>query len=117
MFWTGMVLTPLAAAGMDSGDRDLPEYAGLDHVGRVLLLRGFPLAGRWKRPERVGPHLAKMAGVGIWAWFPARSTFAFNPDGIAHPDRWSTGPWLQALKYTPYRTWPALFRRDAGQCG
>ena len=25
----------------------------------------------------------------------------FNPDGIAHPDRWSWGVWLQALKYTP----------------
>ncbi len=25
----------------------------------------------------------------------------FSPDGIAHPDRWSYGPWLQALKYTP----------------
>jgi peptidoglycan/LPS O-acetylase OafA/YrhL len=25
----------------------------------------------------------------------------FNPDGIPHPDRWSYGPWLQALKYTP----------------
>jgi peptidoglycan/LPS O-acetylase OafA/YrhL len=24
-----------------------------------------------------------------------------NPDSIAHPDRWSYGPWLQALKYTP----------------
>jgi peptidoglycan/LPS O-acetylase OafA/YrhL len=27
---------------------------------------------------------------------------AFNPDGIVHPDRWSYGPWLWALKYTPY---------------
>ena len=26
---------------------------------------------------------------------------AFNPDGIAHPDRWSWGQWLWALKYTP----------------
>jgi len=25
----------------------------------------------------------------------------FNPDGIAHPDRFSWGPWLQALKFTP----------------
>ena len=25
----------------------------------------------------------------------------FSPDGIQHPDRWSWGPWLQALKYTP----------------
>jgi peptidoglycan/LPS O-acetylase OafA/YrhL len=33
---------------------------------------------------------------------PGALYIAFNPDGIAHPDRWSYGPWLQALKYTPY---------------
>jgi lipopolysaccharide export system protein LptA len=26
----------------------------------------------------------------------------FNPDGIPHPDRYSYGIWLWALKYTPY---------------
>jgi len=33
---------------------------------------------------------------------PGALYIAFNPDGIPHPDRWSWGPWLQALKYTPY---------------
>ena len=33
---------------------------------------------------------------------PGALYMAFNPDGIAHPDRWSYGPWLWALKYTPY---------------
>jgi len=32
---------------------------------------------------------------------PGALYVAFNPDGIPHPDRWSVGPWLQALKYTP----------------
>ncbi|MDE3187489.1 MAG: acyltransferase, partial [Acidobacteriota bacterium] len=32
---------------------------------------------------------------------PGALYMIFQPDGIAHPDRWSYGPWLQALKYTP----------------
>ena len=34
-----------AAAGLDSVHRHLPEHAGLDHVGRGLLLRYLSLAG------------------------------------------------------------------------
>jgi hypothetical protein len=47
-------------------------------------------------------HLLKMAGVWFLGMVPGALYIVFNPDGIAHPDRWSTGPWLQALKYTPY---------------
>ena len=32
---------------------------------------------------------------------PGLLYMVLNPDGIAHPDRWSYGPWLQVLKYTP----------------
>ena len=32
---------------------------------------------------------------------PGTLYIVFNPDGIPHPDRFSWGPWLQALKYTP----------------
>ena len=45
-----------------------------------------------------------MAGVWVLGMVPGALYIAFNPDGIAHPDRWSYGPWLRALKYTPYRT-------------
>ena len=61
----------------------------------------FPWMARWKKPERLAPHLAKMAGVWMLGLVPGTLYIVFNPDGIAHPDRWSWGPWLQALKYTP----------------
>ena len=50
----------------------------------------------------MAPHLVKMAGVWMLGLVPGALYMAFNPDGIAHPDRWSYGPWLWALKYTPY---------------
>ena len=42
-----------------------------------------------------------MAVVWCLGLIPGTLYIVFNPDGIAHPDRWSYGPWLQALKYTP----------------
>ena len=44
---------------------------------------------------------SKMAGMWMLGLVPGALYMAFNPDGIAHPDRWSYGPWLWALKYTP----------------
>jgi len=38
-------------------------------------------------------------------WFlgmvPGTVYFLLNPDGLAVTDRWSSGPWLQVLKFTP----------------
>ncbi|MGB7266440.1 MAG: acyltransferase, partial [Terracidiphilus sp.] len=62
----------------------------------------FPWVAKWKRPERIAPHLVKMAGIWALGLVPGALYIAFNPDGIPHPDRWSYGPWLVALKYTPY---------------
>ena len=49
----------------------------------------FPWLARWKRPERVMPHLWKMAGIWLLGMIPGALYMVFNPDGIAHPDRWS----------------------------
>ncbi len=43
-----------------------------------------------------------MAGIWALGLVPGALYIAFNPDGIPHPDRWSYGPWLWAVKYTPY---------------
>ena len=56
---------------------------------------------KWKKPERIGPHLWKLFGVWMLGLVPGTLYILFKPDGIAHPDRFSYGPWLQALKYTP----------------
>jgi peptidoglycan/LPS O-acetylase OafA/YrhL len=43
-----------------------------------------------------------MAGMWALGMVPGALYILFNPDGIPHPDRWSYGIWLWALKYTPY---------------
>jgi peptidoglycan/LPS O-acetylase OafA/YrhL len=57
---------------------------------------------RWKKAEHIGSHILKMTGVWILGMVPGALYMYFNPDGIAHPDRYSYGHWLWALKYTPY---------------
>jgi peptidoglycan/LPS O-acetylase OafA/YrhL len=61
----------------------------------------FPWLASWKRPAKAWHYAIQMAlvwGIGL---IPGALYVIFKPDGIAHPDRWSYGPWLQALKYTP----------------
>jgi peptidoglycan/LPS O-acetylase OafA/YrhL len=101
MFWTGMVLTPLLLQGWIPSLAtflNTPAWTMSAEWAYYLL---FPWMARWKRPARVAPHLATMAGVWLLGMVPGTLYIVFNPDGIAHPDRWSWGPWLQALKYTP----------------
>jgi peptidoglycan/LPS O-acetylase OafA/YrhL len=101
MFWTGMVLTPLLLQGW------VPEIATFLNTPAWTMSAEsffyvlFPLMARWKKPEKLRGHLAKMASVWMLGLIPGTLYIVFNPDGIAHPDRWSYGPWLQALKYTP----------------
>ena len=101
MFWTGMVLTPLLLQGWFPSIATFLNTPAWAMPAEAFLYSLFPWLARWKRSERVGPLLWKMAGVWILAMVPGALYMVFNPDGIAHPDRWSKGPWLQALKYTP----------------
>jgi peptidoglycan/LPS O-acetylase OafA/YrhL len=101
MFWTGMVLSPLLLQGW------IPEIATfLNTPAWTMSAESFyylllPWMARWKKPEQVGPHLAKMGLVWVLGLVPGTLYVIFNPDGLAHVDRFSYGKWLQALKYTP----------------
>ena len=102
MFWTGVVLTPLLLQGFVpavSTFLNTPAWTMSAEAAYYML---FPFVAKWKRPERIAPQIMKMAGVWALGLVPGALYMAFNPDGIAHPDRWSYGPWLEALKYTPY---------------
>ncbi len=101
MFWTGMVLTPLLVQGW------IPELATFLNTPAWTMSAEsfyyllFPWLARSKKPERVMPHVGRMALVWILGMIPGTLYVIFNPDGLAHVDRWSYGTWLQALKYTP----------------
>lgn len=101
MFWTGMVLTPVLLQGWIPQIATFLNTPAWTMSAESFFYFLFPWLARWKRPERVGPHLAKMGAVWMLGLIPGALYVAFSPDGIVHPDRWSWGPWLQALKYTP----------------
>jgi len=102
MFWTGVVLTPLLMQGFIPAISTFLNTPAWTMSAEAFYYVIFPWLARWKRPERAGPYLWKMAGVWMLGLVPGALYIAFNPDGIAHPDRWSYGRWLWALKYTPY---------------
>lgn len=101
MFWSGMVLSPLLLQGW------VPELATFLNTPAWTMSAEsayyvlFPWMARWKRPERLVWHLAKMGLVWMLGLVPGTLYVLFNPDGLAHVDRFSYGKWLQALKYTP----------------
>jgi len=102
MFWTGVVLTPLLLQGFVPAVATFMNTPAWTMSAEAVYYVIFPWLAKWKRPERIAPHLLRMSGIWALGLVPGALYIAFNPDGIAHPDRWSFGPWLSALKYTPY---------------
>ena len=102
MFWTGVVLTPLLLQGFIPAVATFLNTPAWTMSAEAFYYVIFPWLARWKKPQYRAPHIAEMAGVWLLGLVPGMFYVAFSPDGIAHPDRWSYGRWLWALKYTPY---------------
>lgn len=101
MFWTGMALTPLLLQGWIPSIATFLNTPAWTMSAEWFFYLIFPWMAKWKKPERITPHVAKMAGVWLLGLIPGTLYITLHPDGIPHPDRWSYGPWLQALKCTP----------------
>lgn len=101
MFWMGMVLTPLLLQGW------VPELSTFLNTPAWTMSAEsfyyflFPWFARWKRPDRPASIFMRLAVIWVLGMIPGTLYVIFNPDGIPHPDRFSYGPWLQALKFTP----------------
>jgi peptidoglycan/LPS O-acetylase OafA/YrhL len=102
MFWTGVVLTPLLLQGWIPAVATFLNTPAWTMSAEAFYYVIFPWLARWKKPARISSYLVKMAWVWVLGLTPGALYMAFNPDRIAHPNRWSYGPWLWALKYTPY---------------
>src|ERR1035438_6984117 len=101
MFWTGMVLTPVLLQGWVPAVATFLNTPAWTMSAESFYYVLFPWLAARKRPLRMRPYLVKMGVVWGLGMIPGALYIALNPDGIAHPDRWSYGPWLQVLKYTP----------------
>ncbi len=101
MFWAGMVLSPLLLQGWIPPIATFLNTPAWTMSAESFYYVLFPWMAKWKKPASIAPHLWKLGGLWMLGLIPGTLYIIFNPDGIAHPDRWSWGPWLQALKYTP----------------
>jgi peptidoglycan/LPS O-acetylase OafA/YrhL len=101
MFWTGMVLTPLLLQGWIPSLATFLNTPAWTMSAESFYYLLFPWLAKWKRPAQSWYYLIQLAGVWCLGMLPGTLYLVFNPDGIAHPDRFSWGPWLQVLKYTP----------------
>jgi peptidoglycan/LPS O-acetylase OafA/YrhL len=101
MFWTGIVLSPLLLQGWIPAIATFLNTPAWTMSAESFYYVLFPWMARWKRPVSIRPQLAKLLGVWLLGLVPGMLYVIFNPYGIAHIDRFSYGPWLQALKYTP----------------
>jgi peptidoglycan/LPS O-acetylase OafA/YrhL len=101
MFWLGTILTPLLLQGW------IPEIATFGNTpawtmsAEAAYYVFFPWIAAIRPPARLSGHLWRLAGLWVLGMIPGALYVLYNPDGIAHVDRFSTGPWLQALKFTP----------------
>jgi len=101
MFWAGTILTPLLLQGW------IPEIATFWNTPAWTMSAEaayyvlFPWIAAVRPPARLSGHLWRLASLWAVGMIPGALYVLYNPDGIAHVDRFSTGPWLQALKFTP----------------
>jgi len=101
MFWTGIVLTPLLLQGWIPPIATFLNTPAWTMSAESFYYLIFPWMARWKKPETMGQQMWKLGFVWTLGMIPGTLYIVLNPDGIPHPDRFSYGPWLQALKYTP----------------
>ena len=101
MFWTGMALTPLLLQGWIPSLATFLNTPAWTMSAESFYYLIFPWLAKWRRPAQAWYYLIQLGFVWLLGMVPGTVYVLLNPDGIAHPDRFSYGSWLQALKYTP----------------
>lgn len=108
MFWAGAVLTPLLLQGW------IPEIATFGNTpawtmsAEAAYYLIFPWVAAIRRPASQAGHVRRLGLLWVFGLTPGLLYVLLNPDHIAHVDRFSTGPWLQALKFTPIPHLPSF---------
>ena len=108
MFLAGAILTPLLLQGW------IPEIATFGNTpawtmsAEAFYYLIFPWIAALKPPTRLRGHLWRLAALWALGMIPGTLYVIFNPDHIVHVDRFSSAPWLQALKFTPIPHLPSF---------
>jgi peptidoglycan/LPS O-acetylase OafA/YrhL len=96
------VLTPLLLQGWSPQLATFWNTVGWTLSAEVVLYAAFPWLVRLPWPKTLGRLVALLLGIWALGLVPHALYLALNPDHLPGPaDRYSSGFWLRALKYTP----------------
>jgi len=101
-FFTGLVLTPLLLQGWSPQLATFWNTVAWALSAEVLLYATFPWLIRLPWPKSPARIIALLAAIWAIGLVPHSLYILLNPDHLAAPvNRYSSGYWLRALKYTP----------------
>ena len=107
-FGLGVILTPLLLQGWHpvlSTFWNTPAWTMSTEAFFYLL---FPWLITRRRPRHTRTMLMILLGVWLCGMLLPGLYMHFNPDGDAHPDRYSVGVWMRALKFMPLQHLPSF---------
>jgi peptidoglycan/LPS O-acetylase OafA/YrhL len=107
-FGLGLVLTPLLLQGWHpllTNFWNTPAWTMSTEAFFYLL---FPWLITRRRPRQVKTLLMILCGVWLCGLVLPALYMHFNPDGDLHPDRYSVGVWMRALKFMPLQHLPSF---------
>jgi peptidoglycan/LPS O-acetylase OafA/YrhL len=107
-FGLGLILTPLLLQGWHpllTNFWNTPAWTMSTEAFFYLL---FPWLITRRRPRQGRTILFILCAVWLSSLVLPALYMHFNPDGDAHPDRYSTGVWMRALKFMPLQHLPSF---------
>ena len=101
-FLRGAVLTPVLLQGWSPTLSTFWNTVAWTLATEAMLYLAFPYIIRMKFwPRSAGKLLLLFAGFWLWELLLPTIYVLLNPDGLHDINRYSSGYWLRALKYTP----------------
>ena len=101
-FFTGLILTPLLLQGWSPALATFWNTVAWTLSAEALLYATFPWLIRLPWPKSPARLIALLAAIWAIGLVPHSLYILLNPDHLAAPvNRYSSGYWLRALKYTP----------------
>jgi peptidoglycan/LPS O-acetylase OafA/YrhL len=107
-FGLGLILTPLLLQGWHpvvSTFWNTPAWTMSTEAFFYLL---FPWLITRRRPRQIRTILVILLAVWLSSLVLPALYMHFNPDGDLHPDRYSVGIWMRALKFMPLQHLPSF---------